>query len=54
MSENAIAFSKSRKMKNMTTPLKYRGTGIHTLKYFEDQSLSLTHEEYASHSTGPR
>ncbi len=30
------------KAKIITTPLKYSGTGIHTLKYFEDYNLSLT------------
>ena len=42
LSENEIVFTRSRKAKIITTPLKYSGTGIHTLKYFEDYNLSLT------------
>jgi hypothetical protein len=42
LSENEIFFSRSRKAKIITTPLKYSGTGIHTLKYFEDYNLRLT------------
>ncbi len=42
LSENEIFFSRSRKAKIINTPLKYSGTGIHTLKYFEDYNLSLT------------
>ena len=42
VSENETFFSRSRKAKIITTPLKYSGTGIHTLKYFQDYNLSLT------------
>jgi len=42
LSENEIVFTRSRKAKIITTPLKYSGTGIHTSKYFEDYNLSLT------------
>ena len=40
VSENEIFISRSRKAKIITTPFKYNGTGIHTLKYFEDLSAS--------------
>jgi hypothetical protein len=36
------AYAPEGKAKIITTPLKYSGTGIHTLKYFEDYNLSLT------------
>ena len=36
------SFHQSRKMRILATPLKYSGTGIHTLKYFEDYNFRLT------------
>ena len=40
LSKNEIFFPTSRKAKIITTPLKYSGTGIHALKYFDDLSAS--------------
>jgi hypothetical protein len=42
LSENELFFPRLKKAEIITTPLKYTGTGIHTLKVFEAYNLSLT------------